>query len=208
MGNLSSLLSAFLLIVLPLHAHEHWVSLSPGPYQSDQPLTVSIRSGHELGESEFLIDTDLIQEANVQAPSGIHIPLKMQAQGNEHIAAYTPTEEGEYEILIKFRKRDKGPFSHILMTRFQVGDAKTAASSGQDADLAIVLDRVERKLGVIHKGDPVNVPIQLLRTDSRGSSLLRDGEGLSSLENIGPGFYVAVAHFRRQTVSLSFNLEE
>lgn len=206
--KLRSVLPMLLLLTHPLCAHEHWVTVSPGPFDKSKPLTIYIQSGHELGESEFLLDTELIREAFVLSPSGEQTPLNVKVQGNEHIASFTPSESGEHTIQIKLRKRDKGPFSHFLISRFQVDTGDPIHHPENDPELAIILDRSEKHLIVSSKGEPVNVPIQLLRSGSMSNSLLRDKQGFSSLENVEPGMLVAVAHFRRQTVSLSFNLGE
>lgn len=208
MKQLSSIFPILLVFMVPLKAHEHWVFVSPGPYALNQPLSVAIQSGHELGESEFLIDTDLIREAFVLAPSGERTALDIKVQGNEHITSFSPQEIGEHTIQVKLRKRDKGPFSHILMTRFIVGTTNTTPNFGQDPELAIRFNESEKNLHVTFKGETTNIPIELLRSGSMGNSLLRDRRGFSSLENVDPGVYVAVAHYRRQTVSLTFNIEE
>ena len=195
------LLPLILLFSFHLEAHEHWLQVPAGPFQSGQRIEILLRSGHSPGPSEFLLDTDLIQEAYVQDPTGGRQMLEFQAFELEHRAAFQSETTGAYTVVVKLRKRNKGPFSHFLTTRFQVGSPASGSVPIPDLDLAIVVEEGVSALHVTTMGEPAVVPVFLMEEGSPGHSLSMDKMGHCSLTGLKPGFYVAVAHYRRQTSS-------
>jgi len=194
----------FCLALGTLNAHEHWLFTELPAYSSGDSVTVVLRSGHSVGESEFLIETKLIQQAVVIGPDNMEIPIDLHPEGTEHIGSFQVLTPGTYTVLVNLRKRSKGPFIYLLKTRIQVGPKKNGSIPTQE--LEIIKDETTPSFSVFAGGDRVKAPIMLLLPDGSDRSLIMDRDGKSSFFSDQTGFYVAICHFRRQTASYSFHI--
>ncbi|NQV15457.1 hypothetical protein HQ531_08375 [bacterium] len=204
MTALAKRISLLLLAVLSLSAHEHWLFTDSSTYTITDSITVHLRSGHTAEESEFLLATNLIQEALVILPDGQQQTLNFQANGKEHTSSFAVRKAGAYTIIVNLRKRNKGPFSHLLKTQIQVGSGNKVPEVATAQGLEIVFNKTPHSLQVLAEGEAVKVPIMLISQGYAGRSLSMDRHGLSIFTPDEPGFQVAVCHFRRQTASFSF----
>ncbi|MEA3285750.1 MAG: hypothetical protein U9Q77_00030 [Candidatus Marinimicrobia bacterium] len=202
----SALQFAILLLVgvVTLNAHEHWLYTDSPSYHPGDTITIHIRSGHLGGESEFLLGSHLIQFARIIDPEGQESPLEFQINGQEHISHFLPQQSGLYTILVKLRKRNKGPFSYLLKTQIQIGPVLNTTSTMDSDELEIRPGDVPYTLRVTLAGEPVKVPISLTTGGLEGHSLSMDRHGISTFAADTRGFSIAICHFRRQTASFSF----
>ncbi|MCF6238930.1 MAG: DUF4198 domain-containing protein [Candidatus Marinimicrobia bacterium] len=194
------------LTVIGLNAHEHWLYTDAPVYSPGDSIQVHLRSGHLGGASEFLINSQLIQVASLVDPDGHETPLNMQPVNNEHTCSFLPQRFGEYTILVKLRKRNKGPYSYLLKTLVQVGSIANTTAYTPNQELEILPGGPPNTLRVMTAGEPVKVPISLTSEGGVGRSLSMDRHGVSSISPNHQGFSIAICHFRRQTASYSFYL--
>lgn len=206
MAGLSKILAFQFLLVFALNAHEHWLYTESNNFAPGDSITVHLRSGHTAEESEFLIDTKLIQEAFIISPTGQQSPLHFQVNGNEHTCTFQSQEAGIYTILTNLRKRSQGPFTYLLKTQIQVGPDNKMTDNIPSQELEIVFGETEHSLQVLAAGEPMKVPIVQMSQGHDGHSLSMDRYGVSAFTPDTPGFQVAICHFRRQTASYSFYL--
>ena len=195
------------LLSICLQGHEHWLYVEPAAVSVGDSIQVSISSGHQLGDSDFLIPPKLIRETFVITPSGSRIPLDLHVEGGQHISRFLAGEAGVYTVFVNLRKRPRGPYDYLLKTRVKVDMVQPVAELPHDQELEVVLDENQRSVQVFSGRESIKTPIQIMTTDREApKSLIMDRTGASSLEGY-QGFCVIISHFRRQTTSYAFYLE-
>ncbi len=197
-------LTLLLLSVFPLNAHEHWLYTDAPSYHPGDSITIHIRSGHLGEESEFLINSNLIQIARVIDADGRETPLNFQIDEQEHTCHFLPLKSGIYTIQVKLRKRNKGPFNYLLKTQIRVGSNLNVISPVKADELEIIPGDSPFTLRVMAGGESVKVPISLTTGGQEGRSLSMDRHGVSTIVPGTQGLSIAICHFRRQTASYSF----
>ncbi len=195
-------------MITGLSAHEHWLFSESSHFSVGDAVEISLRSGHAVGESEFLIDTKLIQNAVVIHPDNTREPIQLMPQGQEHIASFQALEPGIYTILVNLRKRNKGPSIYLLKTQVQVGTQLNAFHPKPTQELEIMGVDSDTSFTVFAGTAPVKAPLTLLAPDGSERSLIMDREGLSRFSPGQPGLHVLICHFRRQTTSYSLYIGE
>ncbi|MCF7826963.1 MAG: hypothetical protein K9M55_00265 [Candidatus Marinimicrobia bacterium] len=201
-------LVSLLVMTVGLWAHEHWLYTESPSYAIGDSIGVTLRSGHSPGNSEFLIDTQLIQTALIIRPDNTQEPIQLHASGNEHIAYFQTMTPGTYTILVNLRKRNKGPSIYLLKTQVRVGSPELDSPLAPTQELEIMPAGSGTSFSVFASADPVKVPLTLLAPDGSERSLIMDREGISAFTPAQAGFHVLICHFRRQTASYSVYIEE
>lgn len=190
-------------MITGLSAHEHWLFCESSQYSVGDSVMISLRSGHSLGESEFLIDTKLIQNAVVIRPDNTQEPIQFIPMGQEHIAAFQALEPGIYSILVNLRKRSKGPSIYLMKIQVQVGSQLNSYDPIPTQELEVMKLKTDSTFWVFAGDTPVKAPLSLLAPDGSQRSLLMDREGKVRFSPSQTGLHVLICHFRRQTASYS-----
>jgi len=192
-----------LLLISTLSAHEHWLFTESSQYSIGDSVVISLRSGHSVGESEFLIDTKLIQNAVLIHPDNTQEAIQFVPQRQAHIATFQALESGSYAILVNLRKRSKGPSIYLMKTQVQVGSALNTQHPIPSQELEIIKVESDSSFSVFAGDIPVKVPLTLLAPDGSERSLIMDRSGKSRFTPHQRGLHVLICHFRRQTASYS-----
>jgi len=201
MSRIPSLILSLVLFSTQIIAHEHWLATDKGQYDPGEAVEIVLKSGHQPGASEFLLEDKLIREAYVRTPGGKQINLDFEIVDLHRHATIQAGEPGVYVVIVNLRKRSSGPHIYLMKTVFSVGTANAFQAAASQA-LELVGTATGNTLQVRQGDSAVITPISWLEPGTEGRSLNMDRTGLSSLPEGIAGYQVFVTHFRRQSASL------